>query len=195
MSIFTRPRRALGAILALAVCGALSPLPGAIASPGAHGPNGEHLDGEPAAASAGSVPRFETFTEMFELVGQLSGGELSIMIDRYETNEPVLNGKLEVEYKGQKALAKFHADMGDYAIDDPKLVKALSAPGKHALMFTFMAGEESDLLEGTLVVAAPAADDHDHAPARQWLALGVLGGAAAIALILYVRRRRARSAA
>lgn len=38
------------------------------ASPGAHGPNGEHLDGPAAAAPAGSLPRLETFSEAFELV-------------------------------------------------------------------------------------------------------------------------------
>ena len=190
-----RGTRGLFFSLGLAFCLASAPIVGAFASPGAHGPNGEHLDEQPGALDVGSVPRFETFTEMFELVGQLSGGELSLMVDRYETNEPVLNGKLEVEYKGHKAVAKFHPDMGDYAIDDPKLVKALSAPGKHALLFTFIAGEESDLLEGTLVVAAEADDDHGHGLSRKWLALGVLGGAAVIGLIWFVRRRGARSAA
>ena len=64
----------------------------AAASPGAHGPNGEHLDGPAAALAGGAAPRIETFTEAFELVGRLSGGELSVLVDRYETNEPVLNG-------------------------------------------------------------------------------------------------------
>ena len=131
---------------------------GASASPGAHGPNGEHLDGSSAAGpAAGSAPRVETFSEAFELVGHLSGSELSVMIDRYDTNEPVLNGKLEVQYKNLKAQARFHADIGDYAIDDQKMLTALAAPGKHALLFTFVANDESDLLEGTLVVPAAAA--------------------------------------
>lgn len=163
----------------------------ASASPGAHGPNGEHLDGPAAAATAGSAPHFETFSELFELVGQLSGGELSILIDRYETNEPVLNGKLEVEHKGIKANATFHADAGDYAVDDPKLLKALSAPGSHALVFTFVAGEDSDLLEGTLVVAAN--QDHEHEPGarRVWLwAAAVLALLAACLAIYFARRRK-----
>lgn len=111
------------------------------------------------------------------------------MIDRYDTNEPVLNGKLEVEYKGMKAPATFHADMGDYAIDDPRLLKALSAPGKHALLFTFIAGAESDLLEGTLDVAAPVQDHDHHASRWPWIAALGAGLAAAIALILRQRRR------
>lgn len=167
---------------------------GAFASPGAHGPNGEHLDGPAGAATGGSVPRVETFSETFELVGQLSGGEFSVMIDRYETNEPVLNGNLEVEYKGLKAKAKFHADLGDYAIDDATMLKALAAPGKHALLFTLIAGEESDLLEGTLEVGAHTDDTHDHRPYWQWIAVALVAIAAiAVALILRRRSRKATS--
>ncbi|MDM5181341.1 hypothetical protein PO883_29600 [Massilia sp. DJPM01] len=171
--------------LVLAVAMAAS----AFASPGAHGPNGEHLDGPAGTASTGTAPRVETFSEAFELVGQLSGGELSVMIDRYETNEPVLNGQLEVEYKGVKAAAKFHPDMGDYAIDDEKFLKALATPGKHALLFTFIAGEESDLLEGTLEVTAPAAAVHQHTSAWKWLALG---GALALSItvLMWLRRNK-----
>lgn len=158
------------------------------ASPGAHGPNGEHLDGQASAGAGAGLPRVETFSEMFELVGQLSGSELSVMIDRYETNEPVLNGTLEVDYKGLKAVAKYHADMGDYAIDDPKMLKALSAPGKHALIFTLVAGEESDLLEGTLEVQASAIAAHPHTSYWKWVA-GALAAIAAIILALFIRRR------
>lgn len=154
------------------------------ASPGAHGPNGEHLDGPAVANSAGTVPRVETFSEDFELVGQLSGGELSVLIDRYETNEPVLKAQLEVEHKGLKAQATFHPDQGDYAIDDAKLLKALSAPGKHALLFTLVAGEDSDLLEGTLEVGAPHPDAGHDTPAWRWML-----GAALLASAIVVRRR------
>lgn len=160
----------------------------ALASPGAHGPNGEHLEGPAAGATAGSAARVETFSELFELVGHLSGGELSIMIDRYDTNEPVLNGKLEVQYKGMKAQAKFHADIGDYAFDDEKLLKALATPGKHPLLFTFVAGGESDLLEGTLEVpaAAPAA----HPSHRRWWWLLLVPALGVPALLLARARRR-----
>lgn len=171
----------------------------AFASPGAHGPNGEHLDGQTAATgAAASVPRIETFTEAFELLGHLSGGELSIMIDRYETNEPVLNGALEVQYKDLKAKAKFHADLGDYAVDDLKLLAAISKPGTHALLFTLVAGEESDLLEGTLTVAQ-AADDHGHEHGTSRWVLGALAAAvlaaAAAAAVFVARRRRQRKGA
>lgn len=172
---------------------AFSLLGPAMAAPGAHGPNGEHLDGPAGAVATGSLPRVETFTEDFELVGHLSGGELSVLIDRYNSNEPVLNGKLEVQYKDLKAQAKFHPDMGDYAIDDKKFLQALSAPGKHALLFTLVAGEESDLLEGTLEVPADAA--HVHADAALWPWLLAAGAAALIAAGLVIARRRKASGA
>lgn len=162
--------------------------PVVMASPGAHGPNGEHLDapGEHVHSDAG--PRIDIFTESFELVGHLQDGELSVLIDRYATNEPVMNAKLEVEFNGLKAPAQFHADHGDYAIDDEKFLKALSQPGKHALIFTLTAGDESDLLEGTLVVPDES-ETHDHEHAFwPWIVAAFL--AAAILLILAIRLRR-----
>ena len=173
-------------IFLLALCSMSS----AFASPGAHGPNGEHLDGAITASGGTAAPRVETFTESFELVGHLSGGELSILIDRYETNAPVLNGTLEVEYKGLKAPAKFHADLGDYAIDDPKLLAAISKPGSHPLLFTLIAGDESDLLEGTLVVSAVHSDEHDHFDGWPWVIGAAL--AAILAAIVIARRRMNR---
>lgn len=165
----------------------------AFASPGAHGPNGEHLDGQASTTGpATSVPRIETFTEAFELLGHLSGGELSIMIDRYETNEPVLNGVLEVQYKDLKAKAKFHADLGDYAVDDPKFLAAIAKPGTHALLFTLVAGEESDLLEGTLTVAAATSDHghgHGHSVSR-WLLAGIAAAILAAVAVVVIRRRQ-----
>lgn len=173
----------------------------AMASPGAHGPNGEHLDAQSPStgAGAGSVPRVETYTESFELVGHLSGGELSILIDRYETNEPVLNGKLEVQYKNLKAQATFHSDIGDYAVDDAKLLAALSKPGKHQLLFTFTAGDESDLIEGTLDVPPAAAHAHDGgAYAPNWprwavILAGMVAATSAVAAIGAVLARRRAS--
>ncbi|WP_434034392.1 hypothetical protein [Cupriavidus sp. a3] len=138
------------------------------AGPGAHGPNGEHLD---APASAGAAvnaqPIIEAHTETFELVGTLAADELSVMVDRYATNEPVLNGNLEVEFNGIRAQGKLHADFGDYSFTDEKLLRALHRPGNHALVFTLIAGNESDLIEGSLKVVA---DGHDAGFGAFWKA-------------------------
>lgn len=143
-------------------CMALAAASPAIASPGAHGPNGEHLDAAaPATGTAGIAPRFEAKSEDFELVGRLQGGELSMFINRFATNEPVVEAKVEVELGKLKAVAPFHSDQGDYAVADEAFLKAVSEPGDHSLVITVVAGPDADLLEGTLQVKA-AADDHGH---------------------------------
>lgn len=177
-------------LAALVWIGLLLAMPTALhAGPGAHGPNGEHLDGVPAAPTEGETePHMETHTEDFELVAKLDGGELLVLIDRFATNEPLLDADVQVESQGITAKGTFHQDHGDYAFTDKKLLAALARPGQHALVFTVVKGDDNDLLEGVLVVAgdglAEADDDHGHAHgsqhddhehhSRQWLTVAAL---------------------
>lgn len=170
-----------------------------LAAPGAHGPNGEHLDAPSALRASSTLPRLEAHTEGFELVAELRAGELVIVVDRYESNEPVLGARLDVESGPLKATATFRADQGDYVVTDAALLGALAAPGEHGLVFTLVAGADSDLLDGTLVIASDGAaaaaargdhghggDDHGHddEPRRAaWIAtgattVGLIGGVA-----------------
>lgn len=191
----TTPRCPAQHLMVTAAAALLLSLNTALAAPGAHGPNGEHLDAPATAIVASTLPRFEARSESFELVAELRAAELVIVVDRYETNEPVLGATLEVESSGAKAVAAFRPEQGDYAVSDSALLKALAAPGEHGLVFTLVAGTDSDLLDGTLVTGAgraPASegdhghshDDHDHGLERAaWLvggiaALGLLGGIA-----------------
>lgn len=165
----------------------------------AHGDE-DHGEGKASAtpAAQGSAPRLETSTESFELVSQLQGGVLTLVIDRYETNEPVLNGKVEAELNGQKAVAQFRPEQGDYVVNDPAFVNALAKPGKHAIVFTITASDESDLLEGTIQAASGSATgdqakDHDH-PGRFAMSTWAIGGALlavllAVAAISMTRRK------
>lgn len=159
----------------------------------AHGGEDHSHDEVPSAQTAiAGEPRIETATETFEIVGRLQHGELSLLIDRYETNEPVLGGQVEVEVNGHKANARFHADHGNYAVDDQAFLKALGQPGTHALVFTVAAGSDTDLLEATLTVgdegraatarAAPRFSLSTAAAGGVGLALSVLLSAIAIAL-------------
>lgn len=200
--------------LLTAACSAvllLAPAPGR-AAPGAHGPNGEHLDGPAARRATSALPRVEATSEAFELVAELRAGEFAIVVDRYPTNEPVLGARLEVESGAHKAVAAFRAEQGDYVITNPALLKALAAPGEHGLVFTLAAGTDNDLLDGTLVSAAGGAaaaataakaghghahgdDDHGHGHALERAAY-IGAGVAAVGLIggLVWRRRRRRTA-
>ena len=140
----------------------------AMAAPGAHGPNGEHLDAPTTMRAASALPRVEAKSETFELVAELRTDELAIVVDRFESNEPVLGAQLEVESGSLKAVAAFRAEQGDYAVTDAAMLKALAAAGEHGLVFTLVAGKDSDLLDGTLVAlwgggaALAATNDHEH---------------------------------
>lgn len=170
----------------------------AFAGPGAHGPGGEHLDAPGGhAASTTARPRIETRSELFELVGYLGEGELSVMINRFETNEPVLNAQVDVATGASKATAKFHGDHGDYAVDDAAFLKQVSVPGEHPLIFTIVAGNESDLLEGILAVASAPTEthgsEHSHALEYTLIAAGALSLVVAV-VVLWRRRARRRTA-
>jgi hypothetical protein len=172
----------------------------AFAGPGAHGPNGEHLDAPPTMRAPSALPRMETHTEAFELVAELRAAELVVLVDGYESNAPVLNARLEVESGSLKATAAFRAEQGDYAFTDAALLKALAQPGEHGLVFTLLAGSDSDLLEGKLVVTAragapgvpDAGHDRDHRPIWEraaWTGGGLTLLAALIAFAARAWRR------
>ena len=205
-----RIRRATKHLLAAALMSLplTTPAP-AIAGPGAHGPNGEHLDGPPTVRAASALPRVGSTSETFELVAELRASELAILIDRYESNEPVLGAKLEVESGSLKAVAAFRADQGDYVVTDAAMLKALAAPGEHGLVFTLVAGNDIDLLDGKLISAAVGTaagtkhvdahnqgdDDHDRDQPLEraaWIGAGVLA-LGLIAGFAWWRLRRRKS--
>jgi hypothetical protein len=124
----------------------------------AHGDE-EHKDHAHAAPStvletAVATPTLRAESEQFELVARLYADELGIYIDRWASNAPLLHADVEVELNGKRAVAKFHDDHGDYAVSDPAMLEALHAAGEHSLLFTIVAGKESDLLTGELHVHA-----------------------------------------
>lgn len=178
------PRRRERLNVALAVLAMTTALH-ALAGPGAHGPNGEHLDDPaPVAVQATTAPRMETHTEAFELVASLGEHALSVWLDHYQTNEPVREAELQLDVGGATAQAKFNPERGDHVISDPAVLKILRTPGSHALVFTLIKGADSDLLEGTLVVRpdSHASDGHGagetgHAHGRSgafWVLSGLL---------------------
>jgi len=154
----------------------------------AAGPGHDHGDGAAVATAGKASPRFEAHSDLFEAVGVLGGSELSIVIDRYASNEPVLGAKVELESGSVKAVAQFHADHGDYSFSS----KPFEKPGSYPITLTITAGDEVDILAGNLVVPDPAIG-HDHTTtAMSWKSGAVVAAllvVLGIAATLFIRRR------
>lgn len=164
------------------------------AAPGAHGPNGEHLDAPANAVGGPMLPRLEANSDLFELVAELADGQLRIYVDRYASNEPVTDASVEVESGNFKALATYQAVQGYYLLAAPDFLKALGTPDEHSLVFTVLAGDDTDLLNGILDTRGADAGNghgHGHSHALEWAAWG-FGGLLATGLVVVALRRRQR---
>jgi len=180
----------------------------------AHGPDGDHDHAAaptkqsvaPSVTAPATPPAAaEARSEAFELVASLDGGELSVLIDRFDTNEPVLGAVVQVSLRGIQADATFHADHGDYAVTDDRLLAVLLQPGPHELVFTVTQGEVSESVKTALMgpdqghheghdEGQGAAHDADHTHLPAWAtqaAAALLAGVVALAgAVLWRRRQR-----
>jgi hypothetical protein len=161
------------------------------AAPGAHGPNGEHLDAPAARTAAGQLPMVERATELYELVAELHPDRLLIFIDRYASNEPVVSGTLAIDIDGDKSAAQFDASSGGFTLTDPQRLAKLTRPGSHTLLFTLVEGDNFDLIDAVLNVPGHAPQGgaaHDHHHDHQWWWLIGVGMAVAVSGLLWWRR-------
>ena len=71
----------------------------------------------PAAATGIAAPRLTSHSDLFELVGMVEGNEMKIYLDRFATNEPVTDAKIEVEIGNIKGIAAAQAD-GSYIFNN-----------------------------------------------------------------------------
>jgi multidrug efflux pump subunit AcrA (membrane-fusion protein) len=155
---------------------------------------GDHSHDAPAAASGATSPRISSHSDLFELVGVVENSEMTIYLDRYASNEPVTDAKIEVEAGAAKGMATAQAD-GSYSFRH----ELLGQPGTLSVSFVVAAGKDTDLLAGDLVIPDPHAED-DHAGAtRPWLRWAAYAGAAlllaALAAAAWRNRRRKSLAA
>ncbi len=148
---------------------------------------GHSHDEVPTTAAGPALPRFTANSDLFETVGVLGAAELSFLIDRYETNEPVLDAKVELESGSLKSPLVFHADHAGYSMPS----EAFKKPGTYAVTLTITAGDQSDLLTGELVVPEPDAAHASHAPTKLWgLWSGIAAAVLALAAVVIWRLRQ-----
>ena len=150
----------------------------------------DHGAGSAASAQAAS-PRITAHSDLFELVGIVSAGQMLVYLDRFANNEPVIGAKLDFEAGSSSGTAVPQAD-GTYLIK----LDALGKPGSTAFSFTVTAGTDTDLLAGEVSIAEGPAN-HSAAGAGaslRWLtyglvALGLLAGTAFLFRRLRSKRR------
>lgn len=142
---------------------------------------GHSHDAAPVGTAGPALPRFTAHSDLFEAVGVLDGAEFSVLIDRYETNEPVLGAQVELESGSLKSQLAYHADHAGYSMPS----EAFKKPGTYAITLTVTAGDQTDLLTGELVVPDPEAAHANDAPIKPcglWTggAIALLAFAAAV---------------
>lgn len=150
------------------------------------GPGHDHGDNPPASTGM-ALPRFAAASELFELVGILDGKQLTVYLDHAATNAPVKDAKVELELDGKPVRLEPHGD-GEFVatLSDPPNAGAL------AVSATVIAGNDSDLLAGTLDVhgaESAASEAHGHRW-EEYLPWGLGTVAIAIVLTLLLKRRR-----
>jgi hypothetical protein len=154
-------------------------------SPGAHGPNGEHLDMEQSNQPI-QRPKFEMFTESFEVLGEVFSNELIIYLHDFETNTPTQFAIIDLEVGALTASASFDEAQNRYIINDVNFISALNVSGEHEVVATILTEDNGDLLVSNFLMPEANAqsdnaehshnesheqgEEHHHFP---WWALGL----------------------
>lgn len=151
---------------------------------------GHDHDDTPAAAAGKALPRVTSHSDLFELVGVVDKDEMTIYIDRYGTNEPVKDAKIDIEIGTVKGVAIIQPD-GSYLFKNDVLAK----PGELAVSFTVVTDKDADLLAGDLKIGSLADDHADDTASRPWLRWALYAGGALllIGIAADVLRRRKRT--
>ncbi len=133
----------------------------AYASPGAHGPDGEHIDASNNVAVSLNQ-KFESFTETFEVLGELFDDKLVIYLHDFKSNVPVLDATIEIESGELSASAEYSKLLKAYALTNQEMLQLLSHEGEHEIVLTVMTDDNGDLLSANLTNPLSHASKSDH---------------------------------
>lgn len=148
-----------------------------------------HDDAPSAPPNVAGAPRVEAASDLFEVVGIVERDTMTVFLDRFATNEPLVNAKIGIEAGTTKGTAQANPD-GTYTFAH----SALAKPGSIPVTFTVAAGTETDLLTGELVIADPNAADTRLQPTTKWTEVVWIAGAlvlvGTVAMLWWFRRRQ-----
>lgn len=106
-----------------------------------------HSHGDEAPPdSVQTAPRATAASTLFELVAVANGQNLTVYIDRFDTNEPVTEATVYVETPAGPATATKDGEI--FLLEAPWAAEA----GEYELLFTVEAGTDIDFLTATLTV-------------------------------------------
>jgi membrane fusion protein, heavy metal efflux system len=108
----------------------------------------DHGD-KPTAEGVLSSPRVVAVSESYQFVGIVEGEVLVVYLDRAVDNEPITTATVEVTLDGRSFKAEPQTN-GTYEVTAP----ALKAPGQIEVLVNIADGDATDLLVGSLVIAA-----------------------------------------
>ncbi|WP_448033974.1 efflux RND transporter periplasmic adaptor subunit [Bradyrhizobium liaoningense] len=191
--MFTNQRCPKGRLAALGLAGLgclslLFGLSGALAHEG-H----DHGDADQPAVVSSAYPRVAARSELYEIVGILKDGKLSVFIDDAITNEPVSNAALQVTIGDSAPIEAPSQQDGVYTAAIPNG----TPPGSVEVIFSISAGKGNDLLVDSLAPtragdARAPEQKHEHGwffPSRTAVAASALAALGLGLLFVYWRRR------
>lgn len=120
----------------------------------------DHGDDEKSAVVSSTYPRVTARSDLYEIVGILKNGELSVFIDDAVSNEPVTDAKLQVTIGDAEAVEAKHGPNGyTLTLPDP------GRSGSTEVIFAINAKKGDDLLVDSFTLTPQLAEtspQHDH---------------------------------
>ena len=104
---------------------------------------------EPPPSTVQTAPRATAASPLFELVAVASGKGLTVYLDRFDTNAPVIGAIIDVETPAGPVSAVQDDDI--YLLEAPWAAN----PGTYELLFTVAAETDIDFLTATLIIPEP----------------------------------------
>ena len=154
----------------------------------AFGHGGEDHGAPPSPVTQSVEPRAATASEDFELVVSLEGKKLVLYVDRFASNEPVTQAKVEIDGAGLKGLAS-ETTPGTYVLD----LSTPLPPAKHSLTISIEASDNADLLSATLdTSSAVTTEVHAHGWS-EWVVWALSGALLLVTGIAFAVRRNKRA--
>jgi hypothetical protein len=117
---------------------------------------GHSHDDAPKSQNQGiAYPTLVAVSENYELVAVIQSGQMTIFLDQFESNNPIVDAQLEFDFSGTSIKASANPD-GSYSATIPKNIDLKNGM---PVTITISASAGSDLLVGELMI--PIANAHE----------------------------------